>query len=276
MIRSVVLSVESAAQQRLLLLEQAAAVGGEAGELARLRDENRRLNWENGFLKSRSDAAPQKRRYTPMQRLRILWHMAYYKIPRSRVKEHFWIAKSTLYRWLHAAERGDVADGRRGKESPKKTPREIAEMIWEIFGANPHFGRHRIATILGTLGVFLAASTVRNILLRPKPRPAGTPAAAGEREEKQPRRIVARHPNHVWSVDRTRVWRWGVWPTWVLVAVDHFSRMVTAVCPLEGPNAGWVTGALEEAFLRHGAPRYIITDQEGVFVSDAFGALLRR
>ncbi len=77
-------------------------------------------------------------------------------------------------------------------------------------------------------------------------------------------------------MDRTRVWRWGVWPTWVLVAVDHFSRMVTAVCPLEGPNAAWVTGALEDAFLRHGAPRHIITDQEGVFISDAFKDLLRR
>ena len=109
MVRSVVLSAESGGQQRLLLLQQAAAVGGEAGELARLRDENRRLKSENGLLKSRFDAAPHKRRYTPMQRLQILWHMAYYKIPRSRVKEHFRIAKSTLYRWLHAAEKGDVA-----------------------------------------------------------------------------------------------------------------------------------------------------------------------
>jgi transposase InsO family protein len=277
MIRSVVLSAQCGSEQRVLSLQRAAAVGGEAGELARLRDENRRLTSENGLLKSRFDAAQHKRRYTPMQRLQILWHMAYYKIPRSRVKEHFRIARSTLYRWLHAAEKGEVGDRQRGKESPRKTPREIAEMIWEIFEANPHFGRHRIAIILGTLGVFLAASTVRNILLRPKPRPAGTPAeAAGKPQEKQPRQIVARYPNHVWSVDRTRVWRWGVWPTWVLVAVDHFSRMVTAVCPLAGPNAGWVTGALEEAFLRHGAPRHIISDQEGVFVSDAFKDLLRR
>jgi transposase InsO family protein len=51
--------------------------------------------------------------------------------------------------------------------------------------------------------------------------------------------------------------------------------MVTAVCPLEGPNAGWVVGALEEAFLRHGAPKHIISDQEGVFVSEVFATLLR-
>jgi transposase InsO family protein len=45
---------------------------------------------------------------------------------------------------------------------------------------------------------------------------------------------------------------------------------VTTTCPLEGPNAAWVTTALESAFARYGAPRYIVTDQESVFTSDAF------
>jgi len=123
--------------------------------------------------------------------------------------------------------------------------------------------------------VFVAAFTVRNVLLEPRPRTA--PAAAKQApEEHRPRQIVARRPNHVWSVDRTRVWRWGVWPTSTLVAVDHFSTMVTAVCPLEGPNAGWVVGALQEAFQRSGPPKHIVTDQEGVFISGAFADLLRQ
>jgi hypothetical protein len=37
MVRSAVLSAQCAAQQRLLLLHQAATVGGDAGELARLK-----------------------------------------------------------------------------------------------------------------------------------------------------------------------------------------------------------------------------------------------
>ena len=210
-----------------------------------------------------------------MQRLQILWHMSYYRIPRSRVAEHFRIAKSTLYRWLHAAEKGDAGDRKSRKESPRKTPRELAQMIWDIFEANPCFGRDRIANILWLLGVFVAASTVRNVLLRPKP--TTTPAAAkATAPPEKPREIIAHYPNHVWSVDRTRVLRWGLWPTWVLVAIDHFSRKVVAVCPLEGPNAGWVVGSLEEAFARHGAPRHLISDQEGVFVSDALRDLLIR
>jgi len=59
------------------------------------------------------------------------------------------------------------------------------------------------------------------------------------------------------------------------VAIDHFSRRIVVACPLEGPNAGRVVEVLETAFLRHGAPRHITTDQEGVFASDVFGALLR-
>jgi len=117
MVRSMVLSAQSAGQQRLSLLQRSVAAGEEAGEVARLRDENRRLTSELRMLKDRLGDAPARKRYSPLQRLQILWHMAYYRIPRSRVKEHFLIAKSTLYRWLHAAEEGDLGDQKTKKES---------------------------------------------------------------------------------------------------------------------------------------------------------------
>ncbi len=124
------------------------------------------------------------------------------------------------------------------------------------------------------LGVFISATTVRDILLRPRPEVA-TPVPSQAKQCAKPKEIVARYPNHVWSVDRTRVFRWGIWPTWVLVAIDHFSRAVMAVVPLEGPNAGWVIDALEQAFLHHGPPKHLISDQEGVFVGELFMQLLR-
>ncbi len=273
MVRSLVLSAQSAGHQRLLWLQQSAAVGGDVGEVARLRDENRQLQWENRLLKARHADVPCRKRYSPLQRLHILWHMAYYRIPRSRVKEHFLIANSTLYRWLHAAQEGDLGERKSKLESPRKTPAELARMIWDVFEADPHFGRKRIANTLWLLGVFVAASTVRNVLLQPKPKTA--PAAAKAQEAPAvPRQIVARYPNHVWSVDRTRVLRWGLWPTWVLVAIDHFSRAVMVVVPLEGPNAGWVVEAMEEAFVQHGAPRHLVSDQEKVFISEVLADLL--
>jgi len=38
-------------------------------------------------------------------------------------------------------------------------------VIWAIFEANPHFGRNRIANTIWLLGVFVAASTVRHVLV---------------------------------------------------------------------------------------------------------------
>ena len=57
---------------------------------------------------------------------------------------------------------------------------------------------------------------------------------------------------------------WGLWPINVCVVIDHFSRKVMSVTPLEGPNAGWINNALESAIEKHGAPKHIISDQARV------------
>ncbi|MEE8408255.1 MAG: DDE-type integrase/transposase/recombinase, partial [Myxococcota bacterium] len=93
-------------------------------------------------------------------------------------------------------------------------------------------------------------------------------------EQESSRSIPASYPNHVWSVDRTQVLLWGLWPIYVLVAIDHLSRKVVAAVPLEGPNAGWVCDALEAAFRVLGPPKHIISDHEGVFIGGAFKELL--
>jgi len=48
------------------------------------------------------------------------------------------------------------------------------------------------------------------------------------------------------------------------------------VVPLEGPNAGWIIEALEQAIQKHGAPKHIISDQASVFIGDAFAELLKQ
>ena len=278
LVKSWVLGARWAAQQRLLCLRQAASAPGEIGQLRAeviaLRDENRRLAEEKQFLKDRLADTKSRKRYPWSQRLRIICHLSYFDIPRRRVKDHFGVARSSLQRWLRLANRGDFVEDGHKRQSPRRTPAEIAQLIWEVFSANPHWGRHRVAMAIWALGIFVAASTVRNVLLRPKPRTAPAAAAQPKPIEGKPRQIIARYPNHVWSVDRTRVYRWRLWPTWVLVAVDHYSRSVVAVSALDGPNTGWVVNALEDAFARHGAPKHIISDQEPVFTSAAFKEFL--
>ena len=279
MVRALVVSARWAARSRRISLEQACAPA-EAGRVAQL--EARVLVLEDAVafrdarlevLERRLGEERPRRQYPLMERLRILWLMEYYQVPKRRVKETFGVARSTVHRWLKAFQEGKAGGRRQPAEPVNKTPREIAELLWEIFMQNPLWGRHRMAMTLWALGVFISATTVRDILLRPRPQ-ASNPAPAEAKQCAKPKQIVARYPNHVWSVDRTRVFRWGIWPTWVLVAIDHFSRKVVACCPLEGPNGGWVVDALESVFLRHGAPRHIISDQEGVFVSEVFAALL--
>ena len=119
------------------------------------------------------------------------------------------MARSSVHRWLKAFQQGKVGGRRPAAEPVNKTPREIAELIWDIFARNPMWGRHRMAMTMWALGVFISATTVRDILLRPRPQ-ASTPAPAQAKEAGKPRQITARYPNHVWSVDHTRVWRWGV------------------------------------------------------------------
>jgi len=280
MVRALVLSARWAARSRRLSLERACA-RAEAGRVAELEARVMVLEDAVAFRDARLEVLEKRlgeerprRPYPLVERLRILWLMEYYQIPKRRVKDTFGVARSSVHRWLKAFQEGKEGGRRPAAEPVNKTPREIAELIWDIFARNPMWGRHRIAMTLWALGVFVSATTVRDILLRPRPE-TSTSAPAAAKECAKPKQIVARCPNHVWSVDRTRVMRWGIWPTWVLVAIDHFSRAVMAVTPLEGPNAGWVVEVLDQAFLRHGPPKHLISDQEGVFVSEVVASLLR-
>jgi transposase InsO family protein len=268
------------ARTKALSLERACA-RSEAGRVAKLEARVILLEDALAFRDARPEVLERRlgeerprRPYPLLDRLHLLWLIEYYQVPKRRVKETFGVARSSVHRWLKASEKGKLGGRRKAAEPVNKTPREIAELIWDIFARNPMWGRHRTAMTLWALGVFISATTVRDTLLRPKPQ-SSTPAPAQAKEAPgTPRQIVARYPNHVWSVDRTRVWRWGVWPTWVLVAIDHFSRAAMAIAPLEGPNAGWMVEVLEQAFLSHGPPKHLISDQEGIFTGEAFTELL--
>jgi transposase InsO family protein len=242
-------------------------------EILFLKDKVYQLEMQVSILQKRIQKRQKKPRYTLRERLFILWHIETFGIARRKVTEHLGVSRSTLYRWLH-----QINDTMYMRIPANKTPLEIAVLIWEITKSNIDWGRVRIANQLALLNIFISASTVRNILNRPKPlKPDGFPVASTKTEEKiKARSIPAWYPNHVWSVDTTTMFCWGLWPIHICVVIDHFSRKVMAVVPLEGPNAGWINNALESAMEKHGTPKHIISDQAGVFTGNVFAELLDR
>jgi transposase len=214
-VRALAISARWAGTQRRVTLEHMTA-GAEASRIAEL--EARVLTLEDRLelreahievLESRLGKERPRKPYPLVERLRIIWLMEYFQIPERRLEQTLGVSRSSVRRWLKGFEQGRLGKRNEPKEPVNKTPREIAELIWEIFRQNPLWGRYGIAMTLSGLGVFVAASTVRNILLRPKPTRRSSTVAVG-RQEHKPRQIVARYPNHVWSVDRTRVRRWWI------------------------------------------------------------------
>jgi transposase InsO family protein len=275
LIRAALLAARFSGRVRQRSLKRLAAKDTEAKakEILFLKDRVYQLEMQVSILQKHLHKKGESPRYTIHERLLILWHIEAFQIPRRKVSRYFGIARSTFYRWLHKIE-----DEESSRTPANKTPAEIASLVWEITKANLSWGRIRIANQLKLLGVFLSASTVRNILQRPKPRDTPAAPASPEKtteEKAESRSIPAWYPNHVWSVDTTKVRCWGLWPIEVLVAIDHFSRKVVCVAPLEGPNAGWIVEALGQAMQKHGAPKHIISDQASVFVGDVFAALLK-
>ena len=266
------LSARWAGILRVDALKSAARRGDPQAEILFLHDRVAQLEVELDLARRRRDKPGGRLRYSLKERLLVLWFMEYFQVPRRHVTRRLGIARSTLYRWLKDVE-GQESDGR---EPANKTPKEIVTLVLEIAKANPHWGRIRISMQVALLNVFLAASTVRNILQRPYP-PGEASTASNptvDHDDEASRPIPAWYPNHVWSVDRTIVLRWGLWPTYVLVAIDHYSRKIVCVTPLEGPNAGWTIDALSQAFEDFGSPKHVITDQEPLFKSAAFADLL--
>jgi transposase InsO family protein len=241
-------------------------------ELIFLRDKITQLQTQVSILQKALKKRNSNKRYTIREKLFILCYMETFQIPRRRVTEHLGIARSTLYRWLK-----NIEEKAQAVISANITPTELAALVWRVAKSNAGWGRFRVANQLKLLGIFLSASTVRNILNSPEPRktPLKAPKPKKTEDNTEARSIPAWYPNHVWSIDTTIVYKWGLLEVHVVVIIDHFSRKIMAAVPLEGPNAGWVINAMDEAIERYGSPRHIISDQRSAFISEAFEECLK-
>ena len=241
-------------------------------EIIFLRDKVNQQQMQIAILQKGLQKKQTNKRFNIREKLFILYQMEIFQIPKRRVTEYFGISRSTIYRWLNK-----ISEDKHFKIPVNKTPNDIAALIWEITKANVSWGRVRIANQLALLNIFIAASTVRNILNRPSPPKQPSPQFKTEKtEESKVKSIPAWYPNHVWSIDTTMIFCWGLWPIHICVVIDHFSRKVMTAVPLEGPNAGWINNAMETAIEKHGSPKHIISDQAHIFTGEVFAELLTK
>jgi transposase InsO family protein len=282
LVQATLLSARWAGRRRRLCLEEVAGVADHS-RLAELRarilfleDTLALRDAHIDVLERRLTKSRTRRPYEPILRVRILWLAEYFQIPRRQLRQCLGVSRASVHRWLKSLQAGLCSGCGRRREPANKTSEEIAALVWEVFCENPTWGRHRIAMALWAVGVFASPTAVRDILLRPRPEQPAPAVQARKRRRRRSVRITAKRPNHTWSLDKTRVYRWGIWPTWVLVAVDHFSRKVVSVSPLYGSDVDWSIEGMKKAFREHGPPAEMISDSDPVFACLAFRDLLRR
>ncbi|MFC1612048.1 helix-turn-helix domain-containing protein, partial [Myxococcota bacterium] len=195
-IKATLLAAKWAGASRRKALESIASMSIEEKEkeIVFLRDQNAKLQMQVSILQKSANRNVRSPRYTVRERLHVLWFMEVYQIPRRKVTKYLGIARSTLYRWLKC-----IDDACPAPSPPhNRTPNPVAQLVWSIARINLGWGRVRIANQLGLLGVFLAASTVRNILLRPEPpseQEQRSKVAAEEEQVDAPHFIRAPYPN---------------------------------------------------------------------------------
>ena len=99
---------------------------------------------------------------------------------------------------------------------------------------------------------------------------------ADEKAYKYPyllRGLTIDHPNHVWEIDISYIpMRHGF--MYLLAIIDVFSRYVVGWSLSNTMTAEWCCSVLEEAFLYHGKPEIVNSDQGSQFTSKDFTDML--
>ena len=252
------------------LLSLGRRAAGLAGRVTHLENQVARLEAENTLLRSRFDRLRASRRphYRPHERLHILWHAARYGLSLERTASAFLVTRQTLINWRAVTQRR-----RLGLLPPVgNLPALVEELVRRLKYEWPRWGTRRIAGQLARLGVKACRSSVQRILRRP-PR---TPTDPEVLDSPTHRVLLAKHPNHIWMIDFTRVGG-PVRPLWIGAVIDAFSRRVLAVGAIRGaPNGAFAVRLLRRALRRNGTPRWLVTDKDPMLRGGLVQRLLTR
>jgi putative transposase len=252
------------------------------------------------LLRARLERVPAARRppYEPCERLAILTLRSRAGWSTARAARELLVTPKTVASWTaRLDEQGP--DALVAPRRPVNAFDDAAvELVHHLHDTAPGLGRRKKAEVLLRAGLHLAASTVRRMLERPRPKrptsPPPEPESPGPGDENErtaapaPRVVKAKRPHHVWHVDLTTIpigppgrdywapwWPFSIVLCWLLswhivLVLDHFTRaLLTFQLVRREPSASDVCATLDDAVLRAGtAPSHLISDQGSQFQSE--------
>jgi transposase InsO family protein len=206
------------------------------------------------------------RRQKPRPRLldgdRVLLAALSRALPRE-LRPLFLVTPATLRRWHRrlVARRWTYPH-----RSPGRPPLEVdvRELIVRLARENPHWGYRRIVGELEQLGVDLAATTVRKVLLDARIPPAT------ERQETSWRQFLRQHAASVWACDFFTVDTLFLQRIYVLFFISLERRRIEHIALTDNPSGSWVTQQarnLSTDLAQHGRPHpeFLIHDRVSKF-----------
>jgi transposase InsO family protein len=299
-VRSAVLHVISLAQYSTIYTRGWAA--DSSNQRVRLKAELDRSNQEIVLLREElriKDARlaridPHRRpHYPPTERMAILQIRSARGWSLEQTGRVFHLTAATITSWMKRLEEHGAEALVQVREPVNRFPDYVRYLVQRLKTLCPTMGKRKLAETLARAGLHLGVTTVGRIL---KEKPVTSPPADQEGESKGQatgRVVTAKRPNHVWHVDLTAVpigaglwcpWlgcalpqRWPFcW--WVLVTVDHFSRVaVGAGVFAKRPDCRAVCACLGQTVRRVGtAPKYVVCDRERIFDGAAFRRWAKR
>ncbi len=229
----------------------------------------------------RENMPPQKRPYyRPAQRLAILHLMRLRDWNLKTVAQRFVIHENTVRAWIKAVEgngKPNLMAGaivwNRMDDAVRWAAQELRRLCPE-----PEFGTRTMARHLLRAGIQISRSTVQRVLREAEPeKPLRRPRPAMEEPAgvKPDRLLNPKHANRVWHSDITQFRI--LWFTFYIAAIlDGFSRKILALKVYsKTPCARNLAALVKNAAVRHGKPKFLITDNGGQFRKQ-FGKALRR
>ncbi len=237
------------------------------------QEEIKRLRTANSIMKQ---YIRRKRLKPPLlTKCRMILFAFMFNVPRRRIHLYLPVSKSTILRYISMVKNnffGLILKPSRSFLPVNKTQKDIELLAWKFKDENPSWGYLRIVLHLWHIRIFLSPSTLRRILLRP--RPVAAPPRKGRTGRKKFKSIVAIRPNALWSLDLTTLRVFGIFKVYVLGIIDHYSRKVFCLSSTFHPTAEWIVCELKKVCEVFGVPKRIITDNGGQFISTAFQELM--